>query len=122
MATLTRNPTSDVTASGTWSGTAGSRYTLVNDYPSTDTSNQLTHGTSAGAILFGYDAISLDADNAISAVRIYYYDRELTTGNNNIGARLRIGGVDYDAREIGKANCVIAIRSLVIPGNNKSVA
>ena len=97
MATLTRNPTSDVTSSGAWSGTAGSRYTLVNDYPSQDTLDQLTHGTAAGAILFGYDTISIGTDNAISAVRIYYYDREASTGANNISSRLRIGGTDYDA-------------------------
>jgi hypothetical protein len=97
MATLTRNPTSDVTSSGTWSGTAGSRYTLVDDYPSTDTADQLTHGTAAGAILFGYDAISIPADNTISAVRVYYYNRDVSNGGNNIGARLSVGGVNYNA-------------------------
>jgi hypothetical protein len=97
MAILTRNPTSDISATGTWSGTAGSRWQLVDDYPSTDTGDQLTHGTTAGQILFGYDAISLPSVATITSVKIKYYDREASNGPNNVGAALRIGGVDYSA-------------------------
>lgn len=97
MATLTRNPTSDIAVSGDWTGTAGSRYTLVDDYPSQDTLDQLTHGTTAGQILFGYDSVSIGTDNAIESVKINYYDREASNGPNNAAAALRIGGVDYSA-------------------------
>jgi hypothetical protein len=96
MATQTRPPTSDFSASGTWSGTSGSRYTLVNDFPSTNTGSQLTHGTTAGNILFGFSAFTVPAGSTITAVRLKYYDREASSGTNNIGGRLRVGGSTYD--------------------------
>ena len=95
MATQTRNPTSDISATGTWTGTAGSRYTLVDDYPSTDTADQLTHGNTAGNIRFGFTAFSVPAGATDIVVRIYHYDREATSGNNNFGSQLIIEGAQY---------------------------
>jgi len=97
MAILTRNPTSDISATGDWSGTAGSRWELVDDYPSTSTGDQLTHGTTAGRILFGYGTISLPSIATITSVKILYYDREASNGPNNVAAALQIGGADYSA-------------------------
>jgi hypothetical protein len=97
MALITRNPTSDISALGTWSGTSGSRYTLVNDYPSTDTGDLLNHGTSAGSILFGFQQISLPTGTTINAVHILYYDREAASGNNNFGSQIRIGTTTYSS-------------------------
>lgn len=98
MAIQERNPTSDVAETGTWTGaTAGTRYTLVDDYPSTDTADQLTHGTTAGGIVFGFSAFTVPTGSTINSVKVNYYDREATNGNNQIGARLRVGGTDYNA-------------------------
>lgn len=98
MATQTANPTSDISATGTWGGTAGSRYTLVDDYPSTVITDQLTHGTTAGAILFGYSAFSVPSGSTINFVRVQYYDRDtaFSAQANNASARIRVGGTTYD--------------------------
>lgn len=55
MATQTRAPTSDYNFTGTWTGTDGSRYTLVDDYPDTTPDDYLDHGTVAGYIQFGFE-------------------------------------------------------------------
>ena len=54
MATQTRNPTSDEAASGTLSGSAGTRWGLVDDYPDTTGADVLTFGTTAASITFGF--------------------------------------------------------------------
>lgn len=97
MSSFFRDPTSDISVSGTWSGTTNNRYTLVDDYPSTSTSDELLHGTTAGGILFGFSAFSVPSGRTINAVRINYYDREATNGQNNFGGRIRVGGTEYNA-------------------------
>lgn len=96
MATQTRPPTSDQTVSGTWSGTAGSRYTLVNDYPDA-ASTKLTGGTATSVITFGFAAFSIPAGSGGISVQVQYYDGEATSGTNNAGGRIVVGGSTYNA-------------------------
>lgn len=95
MPQLTRNPTSDVAVTGTWSGTVGSRYTLVDDFPSQDTADALVHGTAAGNILFGFTPFDIPAGSTGISINVRYYDREAISGVNNLGPRIRVGGNDY---------------------------
>lgn len=97
MSSFVRDPTSDITVSGTWSGTTNNRYTLVDDYPSTSTGDVLLHGTTAGGILFGFTAFSVPAGRTINAVRINYYDFDAGGAPNNFGGRIRVGGTEYNA-------------------------
>jgi len=96
MPTQERYPSSDITATGTWSGTAGSRYTLVEDYPD-DNIDFLQHGTTAGAILFGFSAFSIPSNATGITLRMNYYDQEGTSGVNNIAGRLRLSAAVYTA-------------------------
>ena len=64
MATDARNPTSDEAVSGTWTGTAGSRFAVVDDYPDSSGADELTHGTTAGNLTFGFSAFAVPAGAA----------------------------------------------------------
>jgi hypothetical protein len=96
MPTQTRNPENDISATGTWSGTAGDRWQLVYDFPD-DSVDFLLHGTTAGNILFGYDAFTIPSNAADITLRLRYYDQEGTNGLNNIAGRLRIGSLFRNA-------------------------
>lgn len=95
MATDTRNPTSDGTVTGTWSGSAGSRYTVVADYP--DAAGRLTAGTATSTIQFGYSAFTVPAGSTSISVQVQYYDGEAANGTNNVGGRIVVGGTAYNA-------------------------
>lgn len=99
MATVVRAPTSDEAVSGTWSGSAGSRYTLVDDYPDETPNDILTSPTAAGGcqITFGFSAFSIPAGSTGISVQVMYRDDEASSGNNNCGGRLKVGGNYYNA-------------------------
>jgi hypothetical protein len=90
----TRDPENDISTAGTWSGTAGNRYLLVNDFPDAS-SNFLLHGTTAGNILFGYSAFSIPSNATDIVVRVKYYDQDATSGNNNLGSQIRVNSLSY---------------------------
>lgn len=94
--TVTRVPTNDDTVSGTWTGTAGSRYTVVNDYP--DTEDYLSHGYTSGYITFGYETINnVPPDATNISVSVKYYERKGTGTTCTSAARLVVGGAAYNA-------------------------
>lgn len=95
--TDSQNPTSDEAVSGTWTGTAGSRYTLVDDYPDSTGVDYLTHGTTAGNLTFGYSAFSIPAGSTSISVQVLYYDKKNAAQADNIGGRLKVGGNYYNA-------------------------
>jgi hypothetical protein len=97
VAELTRAPTSDEAVSGTWSGSAGSRYTVVADHPDATGSSELTHGTTAGNLTFGFSALNVPSGASVAAVRVDYYDYKTASQACNIGARLKVGGSYYNA-------------------------
>jgi hypothetical protein len=90
MPIQTRDPESDISASGTWSGTEGDRWLLVYDFPDSS-SDFLLHGTTAGNILFDYDPFTIPNNATNITLRLKYYDQEPSSGANNIAGRLRIG-------------------------------
>lgn len=94
MATQTRAPTGDhgTQVSGTWSGSAGTRYTLVDDYPDTGGTDILTHGTAtAGHIIFTFSAFTVPAGATAISVQVLYYDRKNASQACDIAAQLLIG-------------------------------
>ena len=93
MSTQTRNPTSDLVETGTWAGaSAGTRYTLVDDYPDTAGTDKLTHGTAtAGHINFGFTAFTVPAGSTAISVQVLYYDSKAGSPSCNLAAELRIG-------------------------------
>lgn len=97
MATQTRNPTSDEAVTGTWSGVAGSRWTLVDDYPSVATNDLLTGGTTAAVITFGFSAFSIPSGSTDISVQVQYFDGEAANGANNCGGRVKVGGSYFNA-------------------------
>lgn len=97
MATQNRAPTSDEAASGTWSGSAGSRWLLVDDYPSTDVADLITGGTAAAVITFGFSGFSIPEGSTGISVQVRYADGEPANGSNNCGGRLKVGGSYFNA-------------------------
>lgn len=97
MATATRAPTSDEAASGTWSGSAGSRFGLVDDYPDTGGADILTGGTTAAVITFGFSAFAIPAGSSGISVQVQYHDGEAANGSNNCGGRIKVGGSYFNA-------------------------
>ena len=92
MATQTRAPTSDIDATGTWTGSASTRYQAVDDYPDTAGTDKLTHGTAtAGHINFGFSAFTVPAGSTAISVQVLYYDAKAGSPSCNLAAELRIG-------------------------------
>ena len=110
-ATDSRNPTSDDAVSGTWDGTAGSRYTLVNDHPDSNGSTYLTHGTTAGYLTFGFSAFSIPAGSSITNVQVIYYDQKTGSQASAAAGRLKVGGNYYNANIHNPANGTWTLRT-----------
>lgn len=98
MATATRAPTSDEAVSGTWNGSAGTRYTVVDDYPDTTPTDTLLHGTTtAGNLTFGFSAFSIPAGATNISVQVMYYDQKTASQACTSAGRLKVGGTYYNA-------------------------
>lgn len=97
MATATRAPTSDEAVSGTWNGSAGTRYTAVDDYPDTTPTDTLLHGTTAGNITFGFSAFSIPSNATSISVAVKYYDQKTASQAAAAAGRLKVGGSYYNA-------------------------
>lgn len=94
MATQTRDPTSELAVSGTWTDTSTTRWPKVDDYP--DSGNPITDGithgtTTAGNINFGFSAFTVPAGSTAISVQVLYYDFKNGSQACNITAQLRIG-------------------------------
>jgi hypothetical protein len=111
MATDNRNPTSDESVTGTWSGSSGSRYTLVNDHPDSSSTTSLTQISPDGKITFGFSGFSIPTGSTINSVYIQYYDYKTSFFLVTIGGRLKVGGSYYDASEHGLARLAITLRT-----------
>jgi hypothetical protein len=88
VATQTRAPTSDISATGTWTGSAGSRFSLVDDYPDSAGADVLTHGTTAGNILFGFSAFTVPAGSTAVGLLIRVTARRNAGGSATFAARI----------------------------------
>jgi hypothetical protein len=91
-----RVPTSDESVAGDWSGSAGSRYTLVEDWPEFPPATYLQHGTAAGNICFGFSPFYIPAGRTIYCVNLWASYKEPVSGGNNFRGRLKVGGSYYN--------------------------
>lgn len=94
MATKTRNPTGDGTFSGTWTGSAGSRWQSVDDHPDSTGADKLTHGTTAGRSTFTFTAFDVPTGSVITNVQVLYYDQKTGSQAASWGAFLRVNATD----------------------------
>ncbi len=117
MATKTRNPTSDVSFTGTW--TAAPRWSAVDDHPDggNPIADGITHGTTtAGEGLFGFTAFDVPPGSTNLSVQVIYYDFKNGTQACNIRARIRCNdttGQDAPGgtHNPGNGNANIALRT-----------
>lgn len=100
----TRNPTSDVSVVGTWTGSAGTRYTVIDDYPDTTGADELTVGTVAGHLVCGFSALSIPAGSTIVSVAVNYYDYKNGSQASAAAGALRVNGTIYNATTHNPAN------------------
>lgn len=124
MATQTRNPTSDVSFTGTWTGAP--RWSAVDDHPDSGNpvADSITHGTTtAGEGLFGFTAFSVPAGSTAISVQVLYYDFKNASQACNIRARIRCN--DATGRDApggthnpGNGNANIALRTDDYGANN----
>ena len=91
----TRNPTSDESLSGDWDGSAGTRYTVVDDYPAS-TGDHIHNGTTAGDLTFGFSVLTVPAGASTISVVLKYYESESSGGGQSVGGRLKVGGNYYN--------------------------
>lgn len=98
---MVRNPTSDIGANGTWTGSFGTRYQSVDDHPDTTGADVLTHGTAAGNISFGFTAFDVPATTTgIERVSVVAYMKKNSAAAVAIGGRIRVAGVNYVTAEV----------------------
>lgn len=121
MATDTRNPTSDDAVSGTWTGSAGTRYTAVDDYPDSGGADSLTC-SAAGTLTFGFSAFSIPSNATSISVAVKYYDQKSGSQAAANGARLKVGGTYYNATTHNPANATWTTRTDTWATNPKSGA
>ena len=120
MATKNRAPTSDQSVSGSWTGTAGSRYTVVDDYPDSTPTDYLEHGTTAGYLTFGFTAFDVPSGSTGISVQVRFYDAEPASGNNRSACRITVGGTNYDSAYHNPAGTTYTARSYEWANNPKS--
>jgi hypothetical protein len=96
-AEVTKAPTSDIAASGTWDGSAGTRYQALDDHPDSAGTDYRLHGTTAGRLVMGHAAFAIAGGSVINSVSVRYYDYKTTTATAAARAGLRVGGTDYYA-------------------------
>ena len=126
MATETRNPTLDIIATGAWTGTAGTRWQRVDDYPDVLSFDTLTHGTTPGHIKFGFSPFSIPAGSTAISVAILYHDYKNGGAQCNIAGALRLGSTPTDhnaaSHNPGNGSANITARTDNFPTNPKSGA
>jgi len=96
----TRYPSGDTIGgstyrSGTWSPTTD-MYTYVDEVGAHDGDNTtLLHGTTAGYMLFSFEAFTVPSGMEIRGLTVSLVARQTSTGYNKMQPAIRVGGTDY---------------------------
>jgi hypothetical protein len=125
MATQTRNPTSEVAVTGTWSGT--SRHLLLDDHPdSTNPAADVTTCSAAGTLVMGFSAFTVPANSTSISVQVLYYDFKNGSQASAAGSLLRCNDTtnrnSAATHNPGNGNANIALRTDDYTTNPKSAA
>jgi hypothetical protein len=125
VATQTRNPTSEVAVTGTWSGT--SRHLILDDHP--DSGNPATDVTTcsgAGALVLGFSVFTVPANSTDLSVQVLYYDFKNGSQGSVAGSLLRCNDTtnrnSSATHNPGNGNANIALRTDNYATNPKSAA
>jgi hypothetical protein len=110
-AEVTKAPTSDIAASGTWDGSAGTRYQALDDHPDSAGTDYRLHGTTAGRLVMGHAAFAIAGGSVINSVSVRYYDYKTSTAGTAVRAGLRVGGTDYYAATHNATNATYVLRT-----------
>jgi hypothetical protein len=114
MATQTRNPTSEVAVTGTWSGT--SRHTILDDHPdSGNPAADVTTCSAVGALVMGFSAFTVPAGSTSLSVQVLYYDFKNGSQASAAGSLLRCNDTtnrnSAATHNPGNGNAAIALRT-----------
>jgi hypothetical protein len=125
VATKTRNPTSEVAVTGTWSGT--NRHLLLDDHP--DSGNPIADGTTCsavGALVMGFSAFDVPAGATSLSVQVIYYDFKNGSPTAAAGSLIRCNDTtnrnSASTHNQGNGNAAIALRTDTWATNPKSGA
>lgn len=123
MATQTRNPTSEVAVTGTWSGT--SRHAILDDHPdSGNPATDVTTCSAAGALVMGFSAFTVPANSTSISVQVLYYDFKNGSQSSAAGSCLRCNDTtnrnSASTHNPGNGNANIALRTDDYTTNPKS--
>jgi hypothetical protein len=119
-ATKTRNPTSEVAVTGTWSG--ANRHLLVDDHPDTTGADKTTC-SAAGVMALGFSAFDVPAGATSISVQVLYYDSKNGSQSCNCGALIRCNDTTNRlATGHNPANATFTSRSDNYATNPKSAA
>lgn len=118
MTQQTRSPTGDGGVSGTWSGSAGTRYQAVDDHPDSAGADKLTHGTTAGKLAFTFSAFTVPAGATVNSVQVLYYDQKTAPQGASWGAYLLVDNADQATNDAhNPANGVWTLRTATYTEN-----
>jgi len=124
MATQTANPTSEVSVTGTWSGT--DRHLLLDDHPdSGNPVNDSTTCSAAGVLIMGFPAFTVPAGSTSISVQVLYEDFKNGSQASTIGAAIRCNDTTNrlsGTHNPGNGNANIALRNDNYATNPKSGA
>lgn len=104
MATLNLSPINDEEISGNVTGSVGTRYTLINDFPDALGSTTLNFGNGVISATFGLGAASIPTGATIASVKVSYYSYKNGISTTIIKARIKVGGVYYDSPSFDPGN------------------
>jgi hypothetical protein len=105
MGSLTRDPTSFDTSSGSWDATT---VTTINDYP--DQTTYLTHGTTAGDATWNISAPTVPEGATNIVVKVLHYRYKSGAAAYSAG-RIKIGASYYSGTPTELTNNVIALHT-----------
>ncbi len=122
MATLTRNPTSEVAVTGTWSGT--SRHLILDDHPdSGNPAADVTTCSAAGTLVLGFSVFTVPANSTGISVQVLYYDFKNGSQGSVAGSLLRCNDTTNRlsaTHNPGNGNAAIALRTDNFANNPKT--
>lgn len=122
---VTRAPTSDESETGTWSGgSVGNRFAVVDDHPDSTGVDELTHGTTAGRLTFGYSTLSIPATAFNIVVFVDYYDYKNGSQIATVSGAIKVGGSYFTAgnHTPGNGSATRAVRLAQYSTNPATVA
>ncbi len=97
-AAMSRYPTGDISAAGTWAvypASPTTKWDKVDETPHDTDTTYLTHGNTAGSALFSFSAFSIPTGSRITNLTVTVMARDVTSGTNKVQPAIRVNGTNY---------------------------